>query len=182
MAAPAKVGHGMTPGQTFAAKSRGSLGCGTAHRPMRAGLFLGTLFLLAAQVRAATYYLTIAGLGHEPEYEQRFVGLANELDKLFKNSAGDFRVYTLTGVQATRQGLTQTFEEIGRESKADDDFVLILIGHGSFDGFEYKFNLQGPDISAGELASLCNAVHSKRQLIVNTTSASGGSIAALQRP
>ena len=59
--------------------------------------------------------------------------------------------------------------------------MLILIGHGSFDGVEYKFNLPGPDISAAELAALCDRVPAKRQLIVNTTSASGGSIAAFEQ-
>jgi hypothetical protein len=29
---------------------------------------------------------------------------------------------------------------------------LVLIGHGTFDGKEAKFNLRGPDVSAGELA------------------------------
>ena len=71
---------------------------------------------------------------------------------------------------------------IAREAKPEDDFVLILIGHGSYDGVEYKFNLPGPDISGAELASLCDRVAAKRQLIVNTTSASGGSIGALQKP
>ena len=60
--------------------------------------------------------------------------------------------------------------------------MLILIGHGSFDGVEYKFNLVGPDISAEELARLCDRVPAKRQLIVNTTSASGGAVPALERP
>jgi hypothetical protein len=41
--------------------------------------------------------------------------------------------------------------------------------------------LPGPDISGDELAVLCNKIASKRQLIVNTTSASGGSIGALQK-
>jgi hypothetical protein len=182
MAAPAKVGNGMSLARTLPAKSRGAFILGIVHYRVYLVRFLAILCSLAVQGRAVTYYLTIAGLGHEPAYEQRFVGLANELDKLLKNSGGDFKVYTLAGAQATRQSLIQTFQEIERQSKPDDDFVLILIGHGSFDGFEYKFNLLGPDISAAELASLCNAVHSQRQLIVNTTSASGGSIAALQRP
>ena len=60
--------------------------------------------------------------------------------------------------------------------------MLTLIGHGSFDGVEYKFNLVGPDISAADLAALCDRVPAKRQLIVNTTSASGGSVAALEKP
>ena len=34
--------------------------------------------------------------------------------------------------------------------------MLILIGHGTFDGVEYKFNLVGPDISGAELAALCD--------------------------
>ena len=59
---------------------------------------------------------------------------------------------------------------------------LILIGHGSFDGIEYKFNLVGPDMTAGEIAALCDRIASHRQLIVDTTSSSGGAIAALERP
>jgi hypothetical protein len=71
---------------------------------------------------------------------------------------------------------------IGREARPEDDLVVTLIGHGSFDGVEYKFNLVGPDVSAAELAAMCDKVQARRQLVVNTTSASGGSVAALERP
>jgi hypothetical protein len=71
---------------------------------------------------------------------------------------------------------------IAHESKTDDMLIVTLIGHGSYDSVEYKFNLPGPDISGEELATLCDRVPAKRQLIVNTTSASGGSIGALQKP
>jgi hypothetical protein len=91
-------------------------------------------------------------------------------------------VDTLTGKESTRARLTETLGRIASEAKPEDDFVLILIGHGSFDGIEYKFNLVGPDISAEDLAGLCDRVAAKRQLIVNTTSASGGSVSALARP
>ncbi len=77
--------------------------------------------------------------------------------------------------------MTDMLNTIAREAKPEDDFVLILIGHGTYDGVQYKFNLAGPDISAEELASLCDHIPSKRQLIVNTTSSSGGSIPALQK-
>ena len=56
---------------------------------------------------------------------------------------------TLTGADATRAHLTETLASIAHDAKPEDDFVLIMIGHGSFDGDDYKFNLVGPDITAG---------------------------------
>jgi hypothetical protein len=137
--------------------------------------------LLALPARASVYSVTVAGLVGEPDYEKRFTSAATDLDKLLKASGADVHVYTLTGGAATRTRLTQLLAQIARDARPEDDFVLILIGHGSFDGVEYKFNLVGPDVSAAELAELCNRVPARRQLIVNTTSASGGSIAVLQR-
>jgi hypothetical protein len=129
---------------------------------------------------ASVYYVTVAGLGGEPDYEQRFTAAAKDLDKVFKASSRA-HVYTLTGSQATRVRLTETIAAVARDAKPEDDFVLTLIGHGSFDGVEYKFNLVGPDVSAPELAAMCDRVPARRQLVVNTTSASGGSVAALER-
>src|SRR5712664_3467639 len=145
-------------------------------------LFLGVAGLFALPARAASYYVTVAGLGGKPDYEQRFTALAKDLDKLLKDSGGDAHVYTLTGSDAMKAHLTDTMNTIAHEAKADDTLIVTLIGHGSYDNVEYKFNLPGPDISGEELAALCDRVPTKRQLIVNTTSASGGSIGALQRP
>ena len=147
---------------------------------MRLALAMGGLLVAALPMRASVYYVTVAGLGGEPDYEQRFTATAKDLDKVFKDSGGA-HVYTLTGNQATRARLTETMAAVAREAKPEDDFVLTLIGHGSFDGVEYKFNLVGPDVSAAELASMCDKVPARRQLVVNTTSASGGSVAALER-
>jgi hypothetical protein len=130
---------------------------------------------------ADVYYVTVAGLGGEPDYEQRFTATAKDLEKLFKGAGSGAHVYTLTGSQATRAHLAETFSAVAHQAKPEDDLVVILIGHGSFDGVEYKFNLVGPDITGADLAGLCDRVPAKRQLIVNTTSASGGSVAALQR-
>ncbi len=117
-----------------------------------AAVLLGGVLLCAIPARAGVYYVTVAGLGGEPDYEQRFTALAKDLDKLLKSSGSDAHVYTLSGEQATRAHLTETMATVAKEAKPDDDFVLILIGHGTFDGAEYKFNLPGPDISAAELA------------------------------
>jgi hypothetical protein len=78
--------------------------------------------------------------------------------------------------------LRETLGGVARDAKAEDDFALILIGHGTFDGVEYKFNLVGPDLTAFEIASMCNRIAARRQLVVDTTSASGGAVRALERP
>jgi len=148
---------------------------------MRVAIGVALVLLIGAPVRAATYYVTVGGLVGEPDYEQRFTAAAKDIDKVLKASGGDVHVVTLTGGDATRAHLTSALDQVARDAKPDDLFVLMLIGHGSYDNVEYKFNLVGPDVSAADLAAFCNKIAVKRQLIVNATSASGGSIAALQR-
>lgn len=135
----------------------------------------------ASLLGAATHYVTVAGLGGEPEYEQRFSGWAKDLDKILK-TVPDARSEVLSGADATRARLEAALKRIAGEAKPDDLLVVMLIGHGTFDGVEYKLNLAGPDISAVDLASLLDRVPAKRQLVVNMTSASGASLTPLQKP
>ena len=149
---------------------------------VKRALLLVSTCLLALVAHARTFYVIVAGLGGEPEYEQRFAAAANDLDRIFKSAGATARVYTLVGAEATAARFRDTMNTVEREAKADDDFALILIGHGSFDGVEYKFELLGPDLTAAEIAAMCDRVPSHRQLIVDTTSASGGAIEALEKP
>ncbi len=148
---------------------------------MRNGIIAAILCAVSLQARAATYYVIVAGLGGEPDYEQRFTANANDLDRIFKSEGPSAHVTTLTGAQSTAAQLRSALASVARDAKVDDDFVLILIGHGTFDGTEYKFNLVGPDLTATEIASLCDRIATRRQLIVDATSASGGAIPALAR-
>jgi hypothetical protein len=134
----------------------------------------------ALSLQAATHYVTIAGLGGEPEYDQRFQGWARDIDRLLKATGPDAKVTTLVNQQATKAQLEATLRQIAKDASREDSLVLMIIGHGSFDGTDYKVNLPGPDISAAELAALLDRIPG-RQLVVNMTSASGGSFAALQK-
>ena len=143
---------------------------------------MAALCLLALQAHAATYFVIVAGLGGEPDYDQRFTGAAKDLDRIFQSAGPTAHIYTLKGAQATAAQFRDAMSTVANEAKVEDDFVLILIGHGSFDGVEYKFNLVGPDVTAAEIAGLCDRIASHRQLIVDTTSASGGAVQALEKP
>jgi hypothetical protein len=131
--------------------------------------------------RGATYYVTIAGLGGSPEYEAQFTKWASELDRELRTNGPSVHAEMLSGNSANRQRVRETLARVARETEPNDAFALFLIGHGTFDGADYKFNLPGPDITAGELASLLNRIPAQRQLVVNMTSASGASLAALAK-
>jgi hypothetical protein len=148
--------------------------------PVGQAIRLPGILLCAAALQASTYYVTIGGMGGEPEYDQRFSGWAKDIDKALK-SAQDAKVETLYGPAATRDAIRAAFTRIAKEAKPQDALVVMLIGHGTFDGVEYKINLPGPDLSAIELASLLDRMPPSRQLVVNMTSASGGAIDALRK-
>lgn len=149
---------------------------------MRCALLLALMGVVAIPARATTYYVIVAGIGGEPDYEQRFTAEAKDLDRIFKSAGPMSHVYTLVGQQATASQLTSAMDSVARDAKAPDDFALILIGHGSFDGVEYKFNLVGPDLTGAQIAQMCDRILARRQLIVDTTSSSGGALQALERP
>lgn len=148
----------------------------------RSALIAVFVCILVLKANAGSYYVIVSGLGGEPDYTQRFTAAAKDLDRIFKAAGSAAHVATVTGGDATAAQLRKTLEIVAREAKPEDDFALVLIGHGTFDGVEYKFNLVGPDLAAAEIAALCDRIPSRRQLIVDTSSASGGAVDVFQRP
>lgn len=139
------------------------------------------LVLFAHPAFASTYILTIAGLGGEPDYEQRFNLWATDTDKILRNGTSDRVVETIKGADSTKAKITASLTKIAGQAKSTDAFVLMLIGHGTFDGTDYKFNLPGPDITGAELAGLMNKIPAGRQLVVDMTSCSGGAAQAFKK-
>ena len=128
------------------------------------------ILLLAASLaaQATTFYVTISGLGGEPDYDQRFKLWAEDIGSSLKKAGGDADVITLEA--PNRDQIRAKMAEVAREAKPTDSLVLMLIGHGSYDGYEYKFNIPGPDITGAELATLMDKVPATRQCVVNMTS------------
>jgi hypothetical protein len=152
--------------------------------PSRCAAKLAAALCLIAATPAfsATYILTVAGLGGEPDYEQRFTMLATDTDKVLRAGGQTDRIVeTLKGADATKAKVEASLNRIASQAKPADAFVLMMIGHGTFDGTEYKFNLPGPDISGTELAGLMNKIPAGRQLVVDMTSSSGGAVSAFKK-
>lgn len=123
---------------------------------------------------AELHTIVVSGLGGEPQYEQRFRQQANAVSEAVKkNNNGLGRSTTLVGAQATRDAVRKAFTQTAKVAKPEDHVMVVLIGHGTFDGEEYRFNLPGPDPTGSELLAWLDALPAQQQLIVNATSASG---------
>jgi hypothetical protein len=142
-----------------------------------------TLLALPTLAGAASFTFIVAGLGGEPDYEQRFREQAASIAEAAKKGAGEQgHVVVLTGEQARRDSVRREFQEFAAKVKATDTATVVLIGHGTYDGEEYRFNVPGADITGSELGQLFEQLPAKQQLIVNATSSSGATIELWQRP
>lgn len=145
---------------------------------MKKSVLIGLLAAFATAAQADSYFVTVAGLGGEAEFEQRFEDWAKQLDKIY-HSDPTAKVDTLSGAQATKMNVEAKLRALA-STKPDDQVVVTLIGHGTFDDRDYKLALPGPDISATELGQLLDKIPA-RQLIVDMTTSSGGAIPILEK-
>jgi hypothetical protein len=81
--------------------------------------------------------------------------------------------------KSTRANVQQTLTELAARARPGDQVFILLIGHGSQQADEPRFNLPGPDITASDFARLLKRFRSQRVAFVNASSASGDFIPAL---
>ncbi len=141
--------------------------------------FAIALILLCAPAQAATFHVLCAGLGGEPDYDTRFTSLVNDAAKLLL-TPGDV-VTTFTGAGSRKDALQAAIAKAVSSAAADDTIIITLIGHGTFDGSDYRFNLPGPDFTAAELDQWLVPARARTAVIL-ATAASGGAITALRAP
>ena len=82
---------------------------------------------------------------------------------------------------ATAVNVRQAISTIRASQAADDTLLVVLFGHGTFDGVDAKFNLVGPDLTAREWRDLLAGTPG-RLVFVQTASSSFPFLAALAGP
>ena len=73
--------------------------------------------------------------------------------------------------RATAVNVRRLFGDLRRRLTREDTLMVVLLGHGTFDGADAKFNLVGPDLSAPEWKALVDGLPG-RLVVVNTTASS----------
>ncbi len=137
------------------------------------------LLLLPMVVAAELHVIAVEGLGGTEEYTQRFSEEVAKLELAAESITTSEHMRVFAGEEATEENILAHFDALAAIVNADDRVVIYLIGHGSYDGYEYKFNLPGPDLTGEQLVELLDALPSNNQLLVNTSSASGATLDAL---
>jgi hypothetical protein len=72
---------------------------------------------------------------------------------------------------STAANIRRVLGDLRRRVMGSDTMLLVLLGHGTYDGIDAKFNLVGPDLSAPEWKDVLDGL-AGRVIVVNTTASS----------
>jgi len=143
------------------------------------------LFISASSVAQKTdpnkFAVIINGPGGEPAYTKQFTDWTTELNSVLAQRYGfnPTQIKLLSEKLATAEEVKRAFSSLKSQLDQNNVLYVFLIGHGSFDGKEAKFNLIGPDLSATDYNQLLTALPTKRIIVFNMASASGEFVKSL---
>jgi hypothetical protein len=131
-----------------------------------------------------THLLVITGVPGDEEHAKQFDKWATSfIDAAKKKDAvPDANITYLSDRRATRDGVEKAAADLSARLKPNDGVVVLLIGHGSFNGTQAAFNLSGPDLTVADWAKLLDKFGTQRVAFVNTTSSSGAFLPTIAGP
>lgn len=139
------------------------------------------------------HLIVVAGVGGSEEHTAKFTKWAGQVvDAAKKAGVADANIIFLgermeldparMKGRSTRDGVVKAFGDTAARAKANDEVIILLVGHGSFDGRTAAFNLPGPDLTAADYLSLLEKLRLQRVAFINTASSSGAFIEPLAGP
>jgi len=151
----------------------------------RVFVFSWLILLVAASALAQqSHILVIVGSPGDDEHAKKF----SDWSKTFvdaakkKDAVADANITLLSGPQAAKANVEKAFADIAARAKPNDALVVLLIGHGAFDGAVATFNIPGPDLTAADYAKLLSRFPSQKIVFVNTATSSGAFLQPLAGP
>ena len=162
---------------------RGSLGSRVLRRLESWTLDVGRwtlLCLLIGFARADQSVIIAVGASGEEAYADDFAKWAAHWQKA--GAAGNAKVQTIGAGAEEKDALARLRAAVAAETtESTDPLWLVLLGHGTFDGRDGKFNLRGDDLAASEIAAWLKPC-ARPVVIVCGFSASGAFLKPLSAP
>lgn len=139
-------------------------------------LRLIVLFLLGPLSLSASSLLLVIGAPGEEEFGEQFTEWATSWTTAAEKAKTTITVIGTNDAAPDREQLEAALKDIPATS--NEELWIVLIGHGTYDGKEAKFNLRGPDVSATEMRTWLQRIQ-RPMAIINSASSSGPFINAL---
>lgn len=136
-------------------------------------VFAGFLICVPFTAFSAMHVVVVEGLGGEARYVEQFAEQVAALKSAAQSLTDENQIRVFRVDDVSRDDVLQHFAGLKSGTTNSDQVALFLIGHGSYDDHEYKFNIPGPDLTGEDIAEMLNGLQSTSQLLVNTSSASG---------
>lgn len=149
-------------------------------RTFYAALVFSFSAILSAPAAAEVFVTIVQGLGGQPQYDEQFTQQRERILTASHSLTAEDNVRVFHGEAATRENLLAHFDSLATYMGDNDRAILYLVGHGSFDGELYKFNIPGPDISTSDLEDILGSLPGARHVLVNTSSTSGALLEPLE--
>jgi hypothetical protein len=135
-------------------------------------LLSGALFARATDQSVGTQACAVlTGLGGIPEYEENFRNWGDSIEKVCRGG-GAGEVIRLDGSTVRRPEILARLVELEKLPAATPTWIF-LIGHGSYDGRQYKFNIKGPDLTGQDLAGFLDKLGARPTYVILATSCAG---------
>ena len=148
---------------------------------------LVTLVATAAEAQQR-YALVISGASGGEEYVEQYAAWTGAFERtltdLMKFDRARITILSDTAdttKAATAVNVRKALGAVRERMTRDDLLLVLLIGHGTFDGVDAKFNLVGPDLESSEWAALVKPLPGQ-VVIVNSTAGSFPFIERLSGP
>jgi hypothetical protein len=157
-------------------------------------LALGVVFtLVAGAAGAQSHVLVVTGIGGEPRYADQFFSLGKAFVESARTKHGlaaasvvflseDESRDPIIGGKSTRENIEKEIARIASVARPGDHVVILLIGHGSSQGAEGKFNIPGLDLGANDFLNLLAPLAEQQVAFLNLSSGSGDFIPVLSAP
>ena len=149
--------------------------------------FAALALMLACATQAAAqerYAIIVQGAPGEAKYAEQHAGWRDKLAKVLRETykIPEAQLVVLAGAGdgplATADAVRGAITKFSARMRPLDVALIVLIGHGTWDGDDAKFNLVGPDLAASEWKSLVEKLPGE-VVFVNTASASSPFLQAL---